>query len=67
MTFYIAIRFSNFPEQLLEPFNVSSPDQESILEKRVYHDYTIFVNHKGTMTGLVELDMIYFDVILGMD
>ncbi|KAH0652537.1 hypothetical protein KY289_030215 [Solanum tuberosum] len=38
-----------------------------IPEERVYRDCPISVNHKGTMTDLIELDMVDFDVILGMD
>ncbi|KAG5572289.1 hypothetical protein H5410_062055 [Solanum commersonii] len=49
----------------------NSPDVvtigESILVERVNRDCTISVNHKDTMDDLVELDMVDFDVILGMD
>ncbi|WMV55510.1 hypothetical protein MTR67_048895 [Solanum verrucosum] len=34
---------------------------------RVYRDCPVFVNYKSTMDDLVELDMVDFDVILGMD
>ncbi|KAG5630834.1 hypothetical protein H5410_002551 [Solanum commersonii] len=40
---------------------------ESILVGRVYRDCTFYVYHKDTMTDLVELDMVDFDVILVMD
>ncbi|KAG5575756.1 hypothetical protein H5410_055890 [Solanum commersonii] len=33
----------------------------------VYRDCPIFINHKSTMADLIELDMVNFDVILGMD
>uniref|UniRef100_M1DFH1 Gag-pol polyprotein n=1 Tax=Solanum tuberosum TaxID=4113 RepID=M1DFH1_SOLTU len=45
----------------------STPVGESILAERVYRDCPISVNHKSTMVDLVELDIIDFDVILGMD
>jgi len=67
VTPYVAMNFDVLPEQLLEPFSVSTPVGESILPERVYRDCTIFVNHKSTMADLVELDMVDFDVILGMD
>ncbi|KAH0755813.1 hypothetical protein KY290_026083 [Solanum tuberosum] len=63
----IAMNFDAIPEQISEPFSVSTPVGESILAERVYRDCPIFVNHKSTMTDLIELDMVDFDVILGMD
>lgn len=45
----------------------STPTGESILAKKLYRDCTISTNHKDIMTGLVELDMVEFDVIIGMD
>ena len=53
-------------EQLSETFSVFTPVGESIKAERVYRDYPISVNHKSTMADLIELDMIDFDVILGM-
>ncbi|WMV30450.1 hypothetical protein MTR67_023835 [Solanum verrucosum] len=67
LTPYVAINFDVIPEQLSEAFSVSTPVGESILAKRVYRDCPVSVNHKSTMADLVELDMVDFDVILGMD
>jgi len=67
VTPYVAMNFNVLPEQLSEPSSVSTPVGESILAERVYCYCPIFVNHKSTMADLVELDMVYFDVILGMD
>ncbi|KAH0672886.1 hypothetical protein KY284_023973 [Solanum tuberosum] len=67
VTPYVAMNFDVFPENLSEPFSVCTPVGESILAERVYCDCTISVNHKSTMVDLVELDMVDFDVILGMD
>lgn len=61
------MRFDILLEQLLEPFNVSIPVGQSILAERVYRDCTNLVNHKDTIVDLVELDMVDFDVIQGMD
>ncbi|KAG5575216.1 hypothetical protein H5410_055350 [Solanum commersonii] len=56
-----------FMKKICEPFCVSSPVGESILAERVYRDCVISINHKDTMTDLVKLDLVDFDVILGMD
>ena len=67
LTPYVAMNFEIIPEQLNKPFNVSTPIAESILPERVHCDCPIFVSHKSTMANLVELDMVDFDVILGID
>uniref|UniRef100_M1DKW3 Gag-pol protein n=1 Tax=Solanum tuberosum TaxID=4113 RepID=M1DKW3_SOLTU len=67
VTPYVAMNFNFLPEKLSDPFSVSTPVSESIIAERVYRDCPVSVNHKSTMTDLVELDMVDFDVILGMD
>ncbi|KAG5568314.1 hypothetical protein H5410_064671 [Solanum commersonii] len=67
VTPYVAMNFDVIPEQLSEPFSVFTPVGEFILAERVYRDCPVFVNHKSTMADLVELDMVDFDVILGID
>ncbi|KAH0758098.1 hypothetical protein KY290_021591 [Solanum tuberosum] len=67
VTPYVVMNFDVLTEKLCEPFSVSTLVGESILAKRVYHDCDISINHKNTMVDLVELDMVDFDVILGMD
>ena len=67
VTPHVAMNFDVLLEQLLELFSVSTHVGESILADRVYRDCTISINHKSTMADLVELDMVDFDVILGMD
>ncbi|KAH0784113.1 hypothetical protein KY290_003711 [Solanum tuberosum] len=66
VTPYVANKFEVLPERLCEPFCVSTPVGDSILAERVYRD-PVSINHKSTMADLVELDMVDFDVILGMD
>jgi len=61
------MNFNFIPEQLSEPFSVSTHVGESILAEKVYRDCPISINHKSIITNLVELDMVDFDVILGMD
>ncbi|WMV19404.1 hypothetical protein MTR67_012789 [Solanum verrucosum] len=57
-----SLHFDVLPEQLLEPFNVSTLVGESILAERVYRDCPISINHKSTMADLIELDMVDFDI-----
>ena len=44
---------------------MSSPVGDSIVTKRVYKNYPISLLHKATRIDLVELDMLFFDVIWG--
>lgn len=67
MTPYIFMRFNINHGQLLDPFVVSTPIGESILLKKIYRDCNIIINHKDTSVDSFELDMVHFDVVLGMD
>jgi len=67
VTPFIAMRFDVLPEVLLEPFSVSTPVGDSVVAKRLYRRCPIFLSHRVTLIDLVELDMIDFDVIFGMD
>ena len=67
VTPYIENQFEIIHEKHSEHFYVSTPVGESILAERVYRDCLVSINHKNTMSDLVELDMIDFYVILGMD
>ena len=64
---YIANNFDVLPEKLSEPFCVSTPVRESTPAKQVYRDCVISIDHKDTMADLIKLDMVDFNVILGMD
>ena len=64
VTIYVSMNFDIILEQLSEPFSVSTPVGESILALIIYRDCPIFVNHKSTMTDVVELDIVYFVVII---
>ena len=67
VTPYVAMNFEVSPEQLREPFSVSTPFCESILAKRFYRDCPVAFSHKSNMDDLIELDMVDFDVSIGMD
>ncbi|XP_070045431.1 uncharacterized protein [Nicotiana tomentosiformis] len=67
VTPYVAMEFGIEPEQLYEPFSVSTPVGESILATRVYRDCDITLRGRDTVADLIELRMVDFDVIMGMD
>ena len=52
---------------MLELFIVSNPVVESVVAKRVYRNCPIMLPNRVSYVDLVELDMLDFDVILGMD
>ena len=67
VTPYVANQFEILPEKLCEPFCVSTPIGEPILAERVYRNCLISIKQNNNMADLVELDMVDFDVILGME
>ncbi|XP_070039308.1 uncharacterized protein [Nicotiana tomentosiformis] len=64
---YVAKGFGIEPEQLHEPFSVSTPVGECILAVRVYRDCVVTLRGWDTVDDLIELRIIDFDVIMGMD
>lgn len=60
------MKFEINPKFLLEPFSFSTLVGDSILAQRVKRGCPSSVCHKSTLADLVELDMVDFDVILGM-
>ncbi|XP_070054455.1 uncharacterized protein [Nicotiana tomentosiformis] len=67
ITPYVATSFEVEPQQFHEPFSVSTPIGEFIMAVRVYRDCVVTVHGRDTMADLIELGMIDFDVIMGMD
>ncbi|XP_059312013.1 uncharacterized protein LOC132063479 [Lycium ferocissimum] len=55
------------PEKLHEPYEVSTPVGESVLARRIYRGCPVRVYHRLTTTDLAELEMVDFDIIMGMD
>lgn len=64
---YISMKFKISPEHLLEPFSVPTLISESVLAKQSYRNCTMSILQNDTTTSLVELDMVDFNVILGME
>ncbi|KAH0743127.1 hypothetical protein KY290_031120 [Solanum tuberosum] len=67
VTPYIVVKFDVSPETLSEPFSVSTPVGHPVIATRVYRNCPVTVSQKVTLTDLVDLEMVDFDVILGMD
>ena len=63
----IAEKFKRTPELLVKPFEVSTPIGDSIIARMVYRNCIITVCDRDTLADLVELEMVDFDVIMGMD
>ncbi|XP_070032356.1 uncharacterized protein [Nicotiana tomentosiformis] len=66
VTQLVSSKFGIKPE-LVKPFEVSIPVGDSAIAKRVYRGCIIVVHSRSTVAGLIELDMVEFDVIMSMD
>ncbi|KAH0689089.1 hypothetical protein KY289_016447 [Solanum tuberosum] len=67
VTPYVAMKFYVLPDILLKPFSVSTPVSDSVVAKRVYRKCPVSLSHRVTLVELVELYILDFDIILGMD
>ncbi|XP_070022649.1 uncharacterized protein [Nicotiana sylvestris] len=67
VTPFVTMEFGIELEQLHEPFSVSTPVGESILATRAYRSCVVMVRGRDTIVDLIELGMVDFDVIMGMD
>ena len=54
-------------ESLPEPVHVSTPVGEFLVVDQVLRSYLVTIQGCDTRANLIMLDMIDFDVILGMD
>ena len=64
---YFASRFSEPPTRLDSPFLVSTPMGQSLIVQVVFRSCVVSVCGIDTLVDLMLLEMIDFDVILGMD
>ncbi|XP_070041079.1 uncharacterized protein [Nicotiana tomentosiformis] len=53
--------------KLVKPFALSTPVGDSVIAKRVYKGCIIVVHTRSIVAGVIKLDMVEFDVIMGMD
>ncbi|XP_060198164.1 uncharacterized protein LOC132627085 isoform X1 [Lycium barbarum] len=67
---YIAPLVANeigIESESIEPFEVATPVGGSVIARQVYRDCSVIIYDRCTKADLVELDMLEFDVIMGMD
>ncbi|XP_070034767.1 uncharacterized protein [Nicotiana tomentosiformis] len=67
ITPFVGGKFGIVPEILSDPFAVSTPVGEMIIARWVYRGCTVTVCSRRTLPNLVELEMMDFDAITGMD
>ncbi|XP_073017913.1 uncharacterized protein [Primulina eburnea] len=68
---FISKRFTKklrlIPEILVEPFRVATPTSKTIETHRVHRDCEICINDHLFQAELIQLNMVEFDAILGMN
>lgn len=67
VTLLAAVTFQVGPEILSQPISVSTLMGESVVDRRVFREFPITILHKILLAYLIELEMVDFDIILGMD
>lgn len=67
VTPYVTMEFGIEQEQLQESLYASTPVGEFNLAAQVYRDCIITLRCRDTVVDLIELRMVYFYVIMGMD
>lgn len=60
-------KFKRAPKLLNKPFEMSTSIGESIMDRRVYCDCVVTACDRDTLADLIELEIVEFDVIIGMD
>ena len=52
---------------MIEPFEVATPLGDSVIATRVYKNCSVVIYSRRTIADLIELTIIEFDIIMGMD
>ncbi|XP_073019465.1 uncharacterized protein [Primulina eburnea] len=55
------------PENLTEPFWIATPTSRAIETREIYRDCKISIGNQTFSVDLIQLIMVDFDIILGMD
>ncbi|XP_070047138.1 uncharacterized protein [Nicotiana tomentosiformis] len=64
---FVASSCGKKPELLRQLFEVSTPVGESVVVRRVYRGCDVMIHNRHTLADLNRLEMIEFDVIMGID
>jgi len=64
---FVVMHFSFGPKYILDPFSISTPMGDSVVARRFNRGCVVNVGVRETLVDLIELDVLDFDVILGMD
>nr|XP_009769702.1 PREDICTED: uncharacterized protein LOC104220517 [Nicotiana sylvestris] len=64
---FVASKWDREPELLHKSFEVSTPMGESVVVRRVYQSCDVKIHDRHTLADLHELEMVDFDIIMGMD
>ena len=67
VTPHMAIYLGFVPENIFNPFSVSTLMGDSVIARKLYRGCVVSIFHRETLVDLIELDMVDFYVILGMD
>ncbi|XP_070049854.1 uncharacterized protein [Nicotiana tomentosiformis] len=66
VTPFVANKFGVEPELISKPLVVSTPIRDSVIARKVYTDCTMMICNRQTSANLFDLEMVDFDVIMGM-
>ena len=59
----VAKKFDVLPDILVVTFVLTTPVADSVVTRKAFRIYPVSLPNKVTWVELVELDMVYFDVI----
>ena len=52
---------------MIEPFEVATLVGDFVIATRVYRNCSVVIYSRRTIADLIELNMIEFDIVMGMD
>ncbi|XP_073046026.1 uncharacterized protein [Primulina eburnea] len=55
------------PDKLTEPFRIATPTNRAVETDKIYRDCKVSINDQNFSANLIQLVMVDFDIILGMD
>ncbi|XP_073017937.1 uncharacterized protein [Primulina eburnea] len=68
---FISKRFTKklgaIPEILVEPFRIATPTSKTIETQKIHRNCIVYINENTFNAELIQVNMVEFDVILGMD